>query len=122
MPTSAEHLEKARHNEEFVTALLAAHPKRFFDWALNGAFYAAVHYVEAVLAEVGYHSCDHGDRGRAAQRHFQQGYRPFRILKDLSMRARYQCAPVVPGDYETVAGKHLAEIRRKVQAKIRAAP
>ena len=53
MPESALHLAQAKHNEELL-AFLDVHDKTeyFRDWYMTVAFYAALHYVEAILPAV----------------------------------------------------------------------
>ena len=45
MPSRAEHIAKAEANEQVAHLLQAVHP----DWAVTALFYAAVHWVDAVL-------------------------------------------------------------------------
>lgn len=46
MPNQTEHRGKAEDNEYFVASL----QNPFWDWAVTGTFYAALHYVDAYLA------------------------------------------------------------------------
>jgi hypothetical protein len=46
LPTKADHCGKAAQNDFFVSTI--GNP--FWDWAVTGKFYAALHYVEAFLA------------------------------------------------------------------------
>lgn len=58
MATYQEHIDRASHNE----ALVASLPSGFADWRITVTFYAAVHYVEAVIASKGWRSSDHKSR------------------------------------------------------------
>ena len=60
MPSKAEHISKAEHNENFATTLNSdgSYPD-YRDWVVTAYFYSAVHYVEAYLATLGKHSPDH---------------------------------------------------------------
>jgi uncharacterized protein (UPF0332 family) len=46
LPNITEHRTKAEENEFFVQSL----QNPFWDWAVTGTFYAALHYVDAYLA------------------------------------------------------------------------
>lgn len=93
MATRDEHLRKARHNEDLADYLLS-NDAVYRDWAVCGAFYAAVHYVEAYLAGYGgggYHNVDHVRRGRLIHTiHQLEGIRrEYSHLKNAGWAARY---------------------------------
>jgi len=118
MPGSADHVAKAEHNESFAAWLLAARKPEYHDWVLVGSFYAAVHWVEAVLARHHHHSASHADRADGIRRHFRVCYGPYRYLKDVSMSARYACKTVSTGNYDRGAGRCLREIRRQARTAL----
>jgi uncharacterized protein (UPF0332 family) len=58
LPTPKEHREQAEHNEFFVSGL----DNPFWDWAVAGTFYAALHYVDSFLMMKGIDPPRHKDR------------------------------------------------------------
>ncbi len=92
MGSTEEHLAKARHNEAFVSSLAGS---AFQDWRATGAFYAAVHYVDAFLATQGIHPLDHRARDSyvGLNQHLLPIYAPYRLLKRESEAARYRMMP-----------------------------
>lgn len=90
MSTTPEHKAKAKHNEFFVATL----QNPFWDWAVTGMFYAAVHYVEAYLAthRPPVHSRNHNVRDSNVQNDPVLGkvYDDYRELKNECHDARYQ--------------------------------
>ncbi len=61
MPSTGEHIKKAKHNEEFADSF-DKKKSPYLDWALTGIFYSAVHYIEAFLATKGIHPRSHAQR------------------------------------------------------------
>lgn len=57
MATYDEHVARARRNEEFAGTITRG------DWKIIVTFYAAVHYIEAVIVQRGFSSSDHKSRG-----------------------------------------------------------
>jgi hypothetical protein len=57
--TEQQHLDRARSNESFAKTLS---PLSHADWKIIICFYAALHYVEAVVVRSGHRSSDHGTR------------------------------------------------------------
>lgn len=95
MPSVQEHISKARHNEQFLDQL----PKLstpFPDWMISGAFYTALHYVDACLAGRDIHPLTHhlrsGYVGRL--RELRAIYPDYRALEDVSRDARYTNNPM----------------------------
>ena len=91
MPSKSEHLDVARENVAAMRHLHGA-GDRFARWMTTTVFYAAVHVVEAVFAEIeGSHSENHHERnarlrGDRRYRNLWQHYK--RLLRE-SMIARY---------------------------------
>jgi hypothetical protein len=56
--TASEHIARGRRNEEVAASL----PRGCADWRITVTFYAAVHYVESVIAGHGMRSSDHRSR------------------------------------------------------------
>lgn len=56
MPSRDIHYDQAIHNSELAKELINQEPLIYKDWALIIAFYAALHLVEAVMADDNVHS------------------------------------------------------------------
>lgn len=89
MPAIDAHLSQARHNES-VALFLLQHD--YPDWAVTAFFYAALHYVEAVLAGENRHSENHPARDSSIARNpsLRRVYGEYRYLKTVSNDARYR--------------------------------
>lgn len=87
MPTKEEHKAKAAHNEQFVSSLSTP----YWDWAVTGLFYAAVHYVMAYLATKNIHPVLHQVRNSQVHRDpiLNPLYVDYRELQNNSEDARY---------------------------------
>lgn len=59
MPPRDSHIDQAEHNHEFWNSL---NRTNYPDWVIIGMFYEAVHWIEAQLAVLGYHSRSHNQR------------------------------------------------------------
>ena len=94
MSTSAQHKDRAEHNEFLRDEL----DNPFWDWAVIATFYAAVHYVEAYLAKnvPPVHSRNHEYRDSHIQRDpkIKAIYDDYKLLKTESHDARY--SPHIP--------------------------
>ncbi len=95
MPSEAQHIVKAEHNERFFIAIsegLQSSYGQYHDWVVTVMFYSALHYIDAYLARVwGIHPETHGSRIRSVQRISQ--LRPvlnyYTALSFGSIEARY---------------------------------
>jgi hypothetical protein len=101
MPSKAEHLDKAEHNEHFASRLNQdGNYVNYRDWVVTGYFYSAVHYVEAYLATKSppVHSENHPARDTTigSDGVLQQIYDEYRALKDDSTNARYMMVMPTP--------------------------
>ncbi|AFM04445.1 HEPN domain-containing protein [Bernardetia litoralis DSM 6794] len=47
------HLEQAKHNQEFLSEMETAFPQKFFDWKITISFYVAIHYLQALADHKG---------------------------------------------------------------------
>jgi uncharacterized protein (UPF0332 family) len=87
MPTKAQHIQKAEHNEQFSNSLIAT---VYTDWAVTGYFYSALHYVDAYLSTKGIHPIMHTQRDNKAKRALPiKIWGAYRYLKDASRDTRY---------------------------------
>jgi len=90
VPIKNTHLTVAHDNERLAGQLnLDIAPAR--GWASTMYFYAALHYVEALLSVSGVHSADHRTRDGNLCRHNEtmKIYDEFCELKNISTNARY---------------------------------
>lgn len=91
-PAVAEHRTRWIHNREFIATL----QEKYCDWILTGAFYAAVHAVETLIAFDGQpNHTSHETRNRVLRtvRRYQQIWKHYRELYNGSQTTRYHCSP-----------------------------
>ena len=91
MPTTDDHLALARRNKATIDYLLRARDDHF-EWIATVAFYAALHFVEAVFfSDDGRHGRNHENREHILKstRRYQQLHRHYRPLWQASVIARY---------------------------------
>jgi uncharacterized protein (UPF0332 family) len=88
LPTAKEHREQAEHNEFFVSEL----ENPFWDWAVTGTFYAALHYVQGFLILSGRDPDKHSDRNFIIQNDpiLSKIWLEYRQLYNDSKLARYK--------------------------------
>ncbi|MFZ0298040.1 MAG: hypothetical protein WAM13_06790 [Candidatus Sulfotelmatobacter sp.] len=115
MPSKADHAAKAAHNETFVSSL----GDPYWDWAVSGVFYTALHYVEAYLATKRIHSGSHPVRDSNINRDsvLRAIYPDYRELKDESRAARYDVVPFTRDDLAKMQ-KNLDTIRGVISPHI----
>jgi hypothetical protein len=97
LPKASEHISKAERNEKIADALSKTD---FLDWTVTCLFYAALHYVDAILAASVIHPEGHTERNEAI------GTNPsllkirneYRTLETLSRNARYRAMTIEPSD------------------------
>lgn len=93
MPDRGAHVAQAEHNEALYSHLDQAAPE-YADWQVTSLFYAALHYVDAYLANTAssVHPQTHQERDRLVS--MERGLRRISIdyqeLKDRSLDARYR--------------------------------
>jgi len=91
--TTEEHIEKARHNEGFLSSFgdISKISVPFLDWLVTTIFYSALHYVDAILALGNVHPGKHSDRRLGIQRNkdLRVIWKDYRNLEDKSRKARY---------------------------------
>ena len=88
MPTPKEHRSQAEHNEFLVSQL----DNPFWDWAVTGTFYAALHYVDGFLMTRGIDPPRHADRNSIVERDLTLGkiWPEYSQLYNDSKLARYE--------------------------------
>ncbi len=88
MPSEAAHFDQVRHNLAFLDTFYAP-TTPYPDWAVTVTFYAALHAIEAVLAQRRLHSQSHTERRRYVRQMFPSLWRLYYRLDVFSRRARY---------------------------------
>jgi hypothetical protein len=108
LPSKDEHIKKAARNEGFAQVLAKG---TYYDWAAVALFYAALHYVDSVLAVSGEHPRSHERRHELIPNNptLKRVYSEYRALETLSHNARYYAMPIEPqhvhdaqNDYDTI--------------------
>ncbi len=91
MPSTEEHIKKYNENRELLDTNLNIENCNFYNWIVTVSFYAALHLVEAKLAENGIDSPDHFARGNNVERfsQFRDIRNQYKVLYDRSRIARY---------------------------------
>jgi hypothetical protein len=89
--TPAEHVRKARANEEFARSL-GAPTICALEWSVTANFYAALHYVQAYFASRNVTFKLHTNRATAIARDagVKMIYQDYREMQDSSEAARYE--------------------------------
>jgi len=86
------HTRKAKHNEAFLMLVQkfdSLQKPSFPDWLVTVAFYIAVQYVDAKLAQEGKHPGNHPERNHFVATLLRHLGKDYFFLKNKSERARY---------------------------------
>ncbi len=117
-PAVANHKARWVHNRQFIASL----QETYCDWMLTGAFYAAVHAVETLIAFDGQpNTTSHEARNQVLKnvKRYQQIWRHYRELYNASQTTRYHCAPqdwIPSNDIKTIwIPNYLYPIEKSVQ-------
>ena len=97
MPTRDEHIRKAKHNESFISSFdLNSTP--FLDWVVTAIFYAALHYLDAYLAENNKHPGTHQVRNSLFSKdpNLATLWNSYQDLENDSREARYHMKEFTP--------------------------
>jgi hypothetical protein len=87
-----QHRARWMHNREFIGTL----QDKYCDWMLTGAFYAAVHAVETLMAFDGLpNNTSHESRNEVLKKtnRYKQIWKFYHPLYNASQTTRYHCAP-----------------------------
>lgn len=109
MPAASEHREKAASCERVFQRLNERRPAEA-DWVVIIAFYAALHWVDAVLAQQAHHPTNHRERNRAAQR--LPLWNDYHELYVTSRIARYEAGHVPRGVARQMRDVNLTNVRK----------
>jgi hypothetical protein len=121
MPSVDDHLQQALHNERFFEFTQTASPI-CTDWQVVALFYAALHYVDAALAERGIHPESHGERLSEVRVRHGRIFFEYRQLRDASEEARYKLAPYAPADVQRLLDGEFVRIRAYLRARLNLSP
>jgi len=121
MGSSASHLDKAKHNENFIMQLkkIDSFQKPVFpDWIVTAIFYSALHYVDSKLAVVApplfKHPSNHAERNTAVACYLPNISKYYFFLKNKSEYARYfpYSEKRIPSKTIITCLRYLAKIRQ----------
>jgi hypothetical protein len=115
MPARDDHLHQARHNVKFHASI---DKSAFRDWAATSLFYAALHYIDAFLADRrNIHPPKHKERDNliATISELKPIFVSYAALKDGSFNARYN-----PGMASKFSDRYVAELESTHLARIKA--
>lgn len=116
MNAAQDHLDKARHNADFL-ALIPLADDQYADWAIVVLFYRALHLLSAALhALQRTHGNNHSARGAAVQQSFPG---PISISYDRlysrSRLVRYDQVSSALTDYQQLLANDFSPILSEVQ-------
>ena len=118
MPGTQVHLNQAEHNERFFGSF---DRPVYNDWAMTVLFYAALHYVDAFLAHVGF--ADPG--GHGTRDSYISSVAQLRVihleyfrLKNRSTNARYRAGRFSVAEIDRCRNTDLENIKRHIRGLI----
>jgi uncharacterized protein (UPF0332 family) len=97
LPLKSEHISKAERNEKIAQTLATT---MYWDWVVTILFYAALHYVDAILAVSGTHPENHTRRNDFMWTNdtLKKIRSEYRTLETLSRNARYRVIAIDSDD------------------------
>lgn len=119
MPSQETHLDQANMNEGFAQFLLGEESSpAATDWAATALFYAALHLVDAYLANSDHHPTTHKARGNwvAWTSALSSIYASYSALQHQSELARYYCQHPTKAQVIGLFEKHYSPGKRHVLA------
>lgn len=123
MPSQIAHVTRAEHNEQFYGAIGAPHTE-YTDWAVVALFYAALHYVDAVLATGGLRENQPGHPQNHRDRLFALAGHPkltsvnvhYLELYHRSKDARYRMVQFAPREASRLHDTYYAAVKSHIRA------
>lgn len=118
MPGLQEHLNKAKHNENYYQSFDFDNTP-YLDWVVNGIFYSAMHYLDAYFATKPLHPDTHKKRIRCINQDNNLGrqfyitwYRP---LDQHSRNGRYNMRNFTPTEIRQDIMPLLSGVKQHLQ-------
>lgn len=120
MPREDAHVSQADKNERFNRAISAANSElaEFTDWAITGLFYAALHYIDAVLDHMlDEHPTSHRDRNHLIAHSLELSpiHKNYLELSNRSMDARYRLIPFSLSQVERLRTDEFEPLKQTVR-------
>jgi hypothetical protein len=117
MPSRDKHLELAEHHEAFILHLGSPRPEQFIDWAIAACYWAALNYVDAVLASEDIHPKRDRDRIQVLveKQRLMDVHRDYRELKYYYEYAMGRGKSYTVTDFELSVLPHLRNIRGRIK-------
>ena len=93
------HIQQAKHNEEFHECICEQFPDKFFDWKITTLFYQSIHYLKALASKRGISIGDthfeierniNPDRPEPKMPITKGAWREYNALYQYSQTARYE--------------------------------
>jgi len=95
-----QHIEQARHNQDFYDCIHERFDSKFFDWKITTLFYIAIHYLKALAAnrniDIGETHYEIGNNVNPTSRHkplmpiSSNAWKAYRDIFQYSRTARYE--------------------------------
>jgi hypothetical protein len=121
MPSTDEHIAKAKMLEEFAADVkgLSGQPR---DWCAVLLHYSAIHWVEAYLAHLDPKCHPRGHEARQTQMNkypeFSNIWPQYRFLKDSSSSVRYKCQALISDPQLEFIQKSYDELKSYLLSKL----
>jgi len=115
MPDKGRHHQRAGENEQFSRDLLVR--SSHLDWAVVSLFYAALHLIDAYLANQGLHPASHAQRRKAVlgDPAISGAALPYHELRQRCDDARYNLLPVSNSLTRSLLQNEFTAIRGRVE-------
>jgi hypothetical protein len=117
LPTPAEHIERAKHNQRFAEHF-DVDSTEFRDWIVTGYFYSALHWIDAYLVRENKKS-DEGHSTRNTLTNTEKPLnpisRPYRLLYSYSRNARYNLVDFTPQSIKKDVIPKVQQIRQYME-------
>jgi uncharacterized protein (UPF0332 family) len=117
--TKERYLQQAAHNEKFFFSF-DIEKTEFRDWAVVGAFYSAVHLINAYLLTQGYEPKDHHTRDNAIKMYSvtKKIAWEYSELKNHAFNARYKAYRFSAKEIKEEVSPPLEAIKKQILASI----
>jgi HEPN domain len=123
MATQEQHRSKALRNERLIQAHGLANGE-FVEWAVTALFYAALHWLRALLAQQGIQIASYAEEDRAFEQlplltTSPQPRRWYRMLGDESRHSRYGMKAYMTSDFQDLEHNYYGPFRRFILSHLR---